>query len=120
MSRLWMSRRMNINPSAFLDLHKLAAMVLAVALVSPGISTAVTNEVLTTAAQVLSLTSDQSARGIPVSLTGVVTAAEANWQGRFFVQDSTGGVFVNNEKEPQPVPGDLIQVSGTSHLGGYA
>jgi len=85
-----------------------------------GTSVAAEGEVLTTASAVLSLTPDEAARGIRVSVTGMVTAAEADWGGRFFVQDSTGGVFVNNEKEPQPVPGDLVQVSGTSHLGGYA
>jgi signal transduction histidine kinase len=49
-----------------------------------------------------------------------VTLAEPNWGGRFFVQDSTAGVFVNNTTDPLPVPGDVVQVSGISHPGGYA
>src|ERR1039457_1992409 len=41
--------------------------------------------------------------------------------GRFFVQDSTAGVFVDNSSgTPQPVPGDVVAVPGTSHPGGYA
>jgi signal transduction histidine kinase len=78
------------------------------------------NEVLTTATEILSLTSEQAARRISVSVTGVVTVAEPNWRGKFFVQDPTGGVFVNSTNDPQPVPGDLVQVSGVSHPGSYA
>lgn len=85
-----------------------------------GTSAAAMNEVLTTATEILSLTSEQAARRISVSVTGVVTVAEPNWRGKFFVQDPTGGVFVNSTNDPQPVPGDLVQVSGVSHPGSYA
>jgi hypothetical protein len=44
-------------------------------------SPAVTNEVLTTAAKILSLNPAQVGQRIPVSVTGVVTVAEPNWQG---------------------------------------
>jgi len=86
----------------------------------PRTCAASTNEVLTTATDILSLTAEQAGRKIPISVTGVVTVAEPHWGGRFFVQDSTGGVFVNNETEVQPAPGDLVQVTGASHAGGYA
>ncbi|HMD55674.1 MAG TPA: hypothetical protein VKJ65_14100, partial [Phycisphaerae bacterium] len=50
------------------------------------------NELLTNASQVLSLSGEEAWRGIKISIKGVVTAAEPNWGGRFFVQDSSGGV----------------------------
>jgi signal transduction histidine kinase len=77
---------------------------------------------LTNAAEVLALPAGQAAQGMPVAVSGVVTAAQpdANWKGRFFVQDATAGVFVDNLDLPQPTPGDFVEVSGISHPGGYA
>ena len=75
---------------------------------------------LTNAADVLALSAKESASGIPIFVKGVVTAAEPNWAGRFFVQDSSGGVFVENLTSQQPVPGDMVEVSGISYPGGYA
>src|SRR6266545_1310607 len=95
-------------------------LIFSVVCATPWTSTASTNKILTTAAEILSLTADQAAQGISVSVTGVVTVAEPNWGGKFFVQDSTAGVFVSNESDPQPVLGDLVQVSGFSDPGGYA
>ena len=79
-------------------------------------------EILTNAADVLSLTAEQAQGGIHVSITGVVTVAEStpNWKGKFFVQDATGGVFVNNTNKLQPSVGDLVHVQGVSHPGSYA
>src|SRR6266566_4506662 len=37
----------------------------------------------------------------------------------FFVQDSTGGAFVNNTNT-RPAVGDVVQVTGVSHAGGFA
>src|SRR5882757_3781772 len=95
-------------------------LIFPVAFAIAGTCAAATSDVLATAAEILSLSADHAARGIAVSIAGIVTVAESNWKGRFFVQDSTGGVFVNNETEPGPVPGDVVQVSGASHIGGYA
>ncbi len=78
------------------------------------------DEVLTNASDVLLLSATQASRSINISITGVVTAAEPGWDGRFFVQDSSGGVFVDNNKGVQPSPGDLVAVSGVSVPGGYA
>lgn len=87
----------------------------------PGkISEVATSNVLTTADDVLSLKSSEAALRIPVSITGVVTVAEPNWGGEFFVQDSTAGIFVINTNLPQPMVGDVVQVAGTSFPGGYA
>lgn len=77
-------------------------------------------ELLTNASDVLSLSAAQASQRINISIKGVVTAAENNWDGRFFVQDSTAGVFVDNVGGIQPVPGDVVEVSGVSHPGGYA
>jgi len=75
---------------------------------------------LTNAMDVLALSAKDASSGIPISVTGVVTAYETNWNGRFFVQDSSGGVFVENINGRHPVPGDIVQVSGVSFPGGYA
>ncbi|HEX3797771.1 MAG TPA: histidine kinase [Verrucomicrobiae bacterium] len=79
-----------------------------------------TDTVLTNGSQVLSLSADDAQKGVSVYVTGVVTSAEPSWGGRFFVQDSTGGVFVENISEHQPQPGDVVQVSGVSHPGAFA
>ena len=81
-----------------------------------------TSRVLTNAADVLALPDDRASLGIPVSIEAVVTVAEtnSNWKGRFFVQDPSGGVFVEN-KTPQRVKvGDLLKISGITRAGGYA
>ena len=83
-------------------------------------SPAAANETLTTAAEILSLNSTQVDQRIPVSVTGVVTVAEPNWDGKFFVQDSTAGIFVINTNAPQPAVGDVVRVTGVSFRGGYA
>ncbi|HTV62440.1 MAG TPA: histidine kinase [Verrucomicrobiae bacterium] len=75
---------------------------------------------LTNATDVLALSAKDALSHIPVSVTGVVTAYETNWNGKFFVQDSSGGVFVGNISGRHPVPGDVVQVSGVSFPGGYA
>lgn len=76
--------------------------------------------VLTNAIDVLSLTPEQAAKRIPVLVRGVVTAAEPTWQGQFFVQDGTGGVFVVNRSDSHPEPGDLVEVKGFSQRGAFA
>ncbi|HUA39330.1 MAG TPA: histidine kinase [Candidatus Sulfopaludibacter sp.] len=75
---------------------------------------------LTNASQVLALSADEASRGVKISVKGVVTAAEPDWGGRFFIQDSSGGVFVENISNVQPSPGDVLAISGVSYPGGYA
>src|ERR1017187_8772673 len=77
------------------------------------------SELLTNASDVLALAANRAASGIPVLVRGIVTAAEPHWHGRFFVQDSTGGIFVD-ASDHQPVPGDVVEVRGTSQPGAYA
>jgi len=78
------------------------------------------NAVLTNASAILALSGEQAAQGIKISIKGVVTAAEPTWGGRFFIQDSSAGVFVENISKVQPNPGDVLAVSGISYPGGYA
>jgi signal transduction histidine kinase len=77
-------------------------------------------EVLTNASDILALSPERAALGLKVSLTAVVTTAEPNWGGRYFVQDASGGVFVNNIDAHRPTPGDLVTVTGITMPGGYA
>ena len=77
-------------------------------------------EMITNAFDVLALPAARARQSIPVSVKGVVTAAEPAWAGRFFLQDSSGGVFVNNYKGAQPSVGDFVAVSGVTFPGGYA
>src|SRR6266705_193102 len=94
-------------------------LIFSLALAIPGVSRAATNQVLTNVAAIMSLSDEQATQSISISITGVVTLAESTWGGMFFVQDSTGGVFVNN-KNPRPAVGDVVQVIGVSHAGGFA
>ncbi len=77
-------------------------------------------EPLTHAADVLSLPAELAGQRLPITVTGVVTASESDWLGQFFLQDATGGVFVENFKMPGPSPGDLVTVEGVSHPGAFA
>ena len=94
--------------------------VLLVLLGAPAIAAEESSELLTNAADVISLPAERAARSLKVLVTGVVTAADPALKGRFFVQDATGGVFVDNADGPRPEPGDVLEVSGISHVGAYA
>ncbi len=76
--------------------------------------------VLTNAADVISLPAEEAARHFRVHVRGVVTAADPSLKGRFFLQDATGGVFVDNADGRRPEPGDVVEVSGISEVGAYA
>ena len=53
-------------------------------------------------------------------MTGTVTAADPALKGRFFLQDFSGGVFVDNSNGPRPEPGEIVRVTGVSEAGAYA
>ena len=72
-------------------------LISSIAFAIPRTCPAATNEVLTNVAAIMSLSDEQATQSIRISITGVVTLAEPTWGGLFFVQDSTGGVFVNNQ-----------------------
>jgi signal transduction histidine kinase len=98
------------------------ALYLVFALLSgvPVIAAGKFNAVLTNASAVLALSGDQAAQAMKVSIRGVVTAAEPGWGGRFFIQDSSGGAFVENISSNQPAPGDVLTLTGITFPGGYA
>ncbi|HVU25513.1 MAG TPA: sensor histidine kinase [Opitutus sp.] len=75
---------------------------------------------LNTAAAVLSLTAADAGHRLPVAVAGIVTAAEPDWGGQFFVQDATGAVFVENLADRHPAVGDVVTVTGVSHPGAFA
>ncbi|HEY2084364.1 MAG TPA: histidine kinase [Verrucomicrobiae bacterium] len=75
---------------------------------------------LTNAEDVISLPPERAALSLPVSVTGTVTAADPALRGRFFIQDATGGVFVDNANGERPLPGDVLQVTGITHPGAFA
>ena len=79
-----------------------------------------TNEVLTNAVDVISLPAEQASHFLKVRVTGVVTASDPALKGRFFLQDSSGGVFVDNARGLRPEPGELVEVSGITYAGAYA
>ena len=80
-----------------------------------------TNNTLTNAADILSLSATEASSNIPVLVKGIVTAAEPNWEGEFFVQDASGGIFVvSHDIKRQPAPGDVVTISGVSRPGSYA
>jgi signal transduction histidine kinase len=76
-------------------------------------------ETLTQAAAVLAQPSATAALGLPVAISGVVTAAEPDWEGKFFVQDASGGVFVVGT-DRQPNVGDRVKIQGVTNRGAFA
>ncbi|HEY4414929.1 MAG TPA: histidine kinase [Verrucomicrobiae bacterium] len=77
-------------------------------------------DLLTNAVDVISLSAEQAARPGKVLVTGVVTASDPALKGRFFVQDNTSGVFVDNVNGRQPAVGEVVQVTGITYAGAYA
>lgn len=75
---------------------------------------------ITEASTILSLNAEQAGRRLKVAVTGVVTVAEPDWRGQFFVQDASGGIFVENLNRLPPLPGDLVIVEGVTHPGAFA
>jgi signal transduction histidine kinase/DNA-binding response OmpR family regulator len=75
---------------------------------------------LTTVAAVHSLSANDAARGFPVNVDAVVTYREPN--GLLFVQDSTGGSFVQFERRTgSPLQyGDHVIVTGVTVAGDFA
>jgi signal transduction histidine kinase len=107
------------------SLHKpcaAAGIILACALVMFGQSALAgeTNELLTNAADVISLSAERAARQLNVLVTGTVTATVPTLGGSFFVQDATCGVFVDNRNGPMPQVGDAVRVSGVTEKGAFA
>jgi len=71
---------------------------------------------LTSVASVLSLTRDEVRAGYPVSLRGVVAFCDPAWV-LLFIQDKTGGIYVDMPYHPEAFhfqPGQIVQVDGVT------
>gem|GEM_PF-1009143 len=76
--------------------------------------------VLQTAQAVRSLSPEEPAKAYSVELNGVVTYYDPDWRV-LFVQDGTGGIYVNEKNRRLPIKlGDRVKVTGTSSAGGFA
>jgi signal transduction histidine kinase len=75
---------------------------------------------LTNAVDVISLPASEASRSLNVRIAGVVTASDPALKGRFFMQDATGGVFVDNVNGPHLNAGDWVEVLGITYAGAYA
>jgi signal transduction histidine kinase len=85
-----------------------------------GVCCRVAAQQITNAADILALPAEEALKALPAHVQGVVTAAEPTWGGRFFVQDKTSGVFVENISTNKPAAGDLLDVIGVTHPGAFA
>lgn len=74
---------------------------------------------LRSAAEVLALAPEAAASELPVAIRGVVTAAEPDWNGKFILQDASGGVFISHVGV-SPTAGEIIEVTGFSRPGSFA
>ena len=83
-------------------------------------ASAATGPLLATVADVRALTREQAQNGLPVRLRAVVTYYEPAMIS-LFVQDGSGGVYVNPGHEDLGLrPGDLVQVEGRTAPGQLA
>ncbi len=73
--------------------------------------------ILTNAAQLRAVSAADAARLLPVKMRGVVTAASPN---TIFLQDATGGTFINVPVEhPAVNTGELLEVTGVTYPGRF-
>jgi PAS domain S-box-containing protein len=75
--------------------------------------------VIQTMAEVRSLTSEQASRHYPVRLRGVVTFFDELLFCQF-VQDETAGIYLQQTNLPPLLPGQLVEVEGTTSAGEFA
>lgn len=97
----------------------LCVLAATLGLLLPGRAAEPAPATLHTAAEALALPPEVARTHLPVALRGIVTAAEPDWGGKFFVQDASGGIFVNSAGR-QPVVGDVVAVTGISGAGAFA
>ncbi|MBC2607084.1 histidine kinase [Pelagicoccus albus] len=97
----------------------LAALVIG-STISPAQKEPSPEQPLRTIAEISALSDNVAGRQLQISVTGVVTAAEPSWEGQFFIQDDTGGVWVEYYGDQTPPVSSLIQITGESHPGAFA
>jgi PAS domain S-box-containing protein len=93
-----------------------------------GISSAQTEEIASSsgpsiikeARQVRDLSSDKAKLGYPIQLRGVITYVDTS-HGDLFVQDATGGIYVNPAGQTLNLrAGEFVEVIGKTGLGDFA
>ena len=76
--------------------------------------------ILTTVAAVRSLSAEEAERHHPVKLRGVVTFCDETLYSRF-IQDETAGIYLQElTNMPALLPGQVVEVEGTTEPGEYA
>ena len=76
--------------------------------------------VLNQVAQIRRLPPEQSGRGYPVKLRGVITYSVPEWGVTFF-QDATAGIFIWGSSSLAKVrPGNLVEIRGKTAPGDFA
>ncbi len=77
-------------------------------------------DALTSVSQLRKLTPDEARRGDPVHLRATVTYFDAAWS-LLFLQDSTGGIFVNVQGQNLKLEsGQIVEAEGVSGPGDFA
>ena len=69
---------------------------------------------------ITSLSDTLAGRQLSIELEATVTAAEPDWDGQFFVQDKTGGIWVEYYGSNAPQVGDRLAIQGQTHPGAFA
>ena len=104
-------------------LHRFGRAMLFSALLCSGQSWAADapgfTNVIQTAAEVRSLTSEQAARHLPVKLRGVVTFFDRNIFIQI-IQDDTAGIYLPTNNLPSLSAGQLVEVEGVTSPGEFA
>src|SRR5262249_30180319 len=97
------------------------SLVLALALSPLAALAQTTPPLLTSARQVHQLSSEEAARPFPVKVRAVVTFCDESI-GQLFVQDETGGIFVEIQGDYgfRMQAGQELEIEGVSTPGGFA
>ena len=75
--------------------------------------------VLTEAGAIRALSAEEAGRHYPVRLRAIVTYADPAWS-MLFVQDESGGVYVDSQHVADWRAGDLIELEGFTDPGNFA
>ena len=77
-----------------------------------------TNRILTRIADVIRLSNEEAARGLPVRLHGTITFADAEWHNAF-LEAADAAVYVDL-KQPEVRAGQWVELTGRTAKGGFA
>jgi len=80
------------------------------------------SRLITSTSQIRSMTIEQAKRASPVHLKGVITYYDPD-EPDFFIQDSSGGIWINLEVVKPNVPlsaGDFVEIQGVTEAPDFA